>query len=206
MRILVIAPHADDEVLGAGGSVSKHIAQGNDVHLLICGERRQDNMEQIKSATEHYKKSYMLKYDDEAYYESFDDMLKSVEQVYNQIKPHVVYIPNRDDFNRDHRCVFEICEIVCRRYQAHAPTRVLMYETPSSTTQSFNNNFKCNHYETLSQQHIMDKIDTLMLYKNELREFPNPRSERGVLVQANFRGMECGFEFAEGFNILYNKS
>ena len=206
MRILVIAPHADDEVLGAGGSVSKHIAQGNDVYLLICGERRQDKMEQIESATEHYKKSYMLKYDDEAYYESFDDMLKSVEQVYNQIKPHVVYIPNRDDFNRDHRCVFEICEIVCRRYQAHAPTRVLMYETPSSTTQSFNNNFKCNHYETLSQQHIMDKIDTLMLYKNELREFPNPRSERGVLVQANFRGMECGFEFAEGFNILYNKS
>ena len=205
MKILVIAPHADDEVLGVGGTVNKHLDNGHEVFLLICGIRTHDNLSNTQKATSHYTKAYTLSYKDEHYYESFDKMLKSVEKVYNNVRPEAVYIPNKTDFNRDHRCVYEICEIVCRRYQKYPPSRVLMYETPSSTTQSFDNNFKCNHYEVLTKQDITNKISKLLLYENEVREFPNPRSGKGLLVQSNQRGMECGVEYAEGFNIIYNK-
>lgn len=205
MKILVIAPHADDEALGVGGTVNKHLDNGHEVFLLICGIRAHDNLSNTQKATSHYTKAYTLSYKDEHYYESFDKMLKSVEKVYNSVRPEVVYIPNKTDFNRDHRCVYEICEIVCRRYQKYPPARVLMYETPSSTTQSFDNNFKCNHYEVLTKQDMTNKISKLLLYENEVREFPNPRSGKGLLVQSNQRGMECGVEYAEGFNIIYNK-
>ena len=205
MKILVIAPHADDEVLGVGGTVNKHLNNDHEVVLLICGVRAHDNLSNTQKATSHYTKAYTLNYKDEHYYESFDKMLKSVENVYNNVRPDAVYIPNKTDFNRDHRCVFEICEIVCRRYQKYPPKRVLMYETPSSTTQSFENNFKCNHYEVLTKEDITNKISKLLLYENEVREFPNPRSGKGLLVHSNYRGMECGVEYAEGFHIIYNK-
>ena len=52
---------------------------------------------------------------------------------------------------------------------------------------------------------MTNKISKLLLYENEVREFPNPRSGKGLLVQSNQRGMECGVEYAEGFNIIYNK-
>jgi N-acetylglucosamine malate deacetylase 1 len=205
-RILVIAPHADDEALGVGGSAAKHLELENEVYLIICGKRKNDSPEQIKNATEQYTKTYQLPYEDESYYSVFNAILDCVESIYVDVRPDVVYIPNHGDFNRDHRCVHEVCEIITRRYQQHPPEKILMYEIPSSTTQSFNNNFKCNYYEQLSQQHIIAKINTMKEYKNELREFPNPRSRDGLMTYAKFRGMECGCEFAEGFHLIYQKS
>lgn len=206
MKHLVIAPHADDEVLGTGGSVDKYISRGEEVHLVICGLRAHDSINHIDIATEKYTSVFQFTFEDELYYCSFDEILKSIEDVYNNIKPDSVFVPNKDDFNRDHRCIYEVCEIVCRRYQEHSTNRILMYEIPSSTTQSFNNNFKCNYYESLTKQNIERKIDTFLHYKNEYREYPNPRSKLGIETYARFRGMESSTDFAEGFNLLYCKS
>lgn len=205
-KILIVAPHADDEALGVGGSVFKHLQNDNEVHLIICGIRSNDVVEQINNATKHYTSVRHLVYQDELYYSVFDMLLRSVECFYNLVQPDVVYIPNHDDFNRDHRCVHEICEIVCRRFQTNPPDQILMYETPSSTTQSFNNNFKCNYYEKLDFEHVDAKIKTMEKYVNEMREYPNPRSMKGLLTYAQFRGMECGEEYAEGFQLVYKKS
>ena len=206
MRNLVIAPHADDEVLGTGGTIQKRFDNQEKIYVVVCGRRTQDDKEQFLDATKHYNTSYLLPYEDEHYYESFDSMLKEVESIYNEIKPNNVYIPNKSDFNRDHRCVHEICEIVCRRFQSHEPDRVFMYETPSSTTQSFDNNFKCNWYEQLTSTQLKHKIETFMKYKNETRDYPNPRSPIGITSYARFRGMECNSNYAEGFNLLYSKN
>ena len=203
-KALVIAPHADDEVLGVGGTMFKlQRTPGWKTYVIVCGKREHDVNEQFLQATENYPESYLLPYTDESYYEVFNPMLKNIESVYNKIQPDVVYIPNKHDFNRDHRCVYEICEIVCRRFQEHAPTSVYMYETPSSTTQSFNNNFKCNYYEQLTSKHVKHKINTLSIYDKELRDYPHPRSKIGISTYARFRGMECNSAYAEGFNILY---
>ena len=206
MKNLIIAPHADDEVLAIGGTVEKYLERGDEVELIICGRRKHDDDEQKKNATKHYTNTHQLPYNDESYYSVFNLILESVESIYNRIRPDVVFVPNREDFNQDHKCVYEICEIVTRRYQDHSPDKILMYETPSSTTQSFNNNFKCNYYEQLQLEHVMAKIATMCEYENEMRDFPNPRSKLGLMTYANFRGMECGTEYAEGFNLIYQRS
>ncbi len=105
-----------------------------------------------------------------------------------------------------HKTIYEVCEVVLRRYQKYSPDKILMYEIPSSTTQSFDNNFKCNYYEELSSADINSKINRFLEYKNEVREFPNPRSKNGIMVYGMFRGMECYAKYAEGFNLIYQKS
>ena len=204
--ILVVAPHADDEVLGVGGSVEKHIENGHEVHLLICGKRSNDSQEQIEQATRHYTSAQQMVFQDKSYYTVFNSILDSMERAYSRIRPDTVYIPNISDFNQDHRCIHEVCEITCRRFQENPPTCVLMYEIPSSTTQSFSNNFKCNFYEKLELKHVNAKIAIMETYENEMRKYPNPRSALGLMTYANFRGMECGEEYAEGFQILYKKA
>lgn len=204
-KILIVAPHADDEVLGVGGTVSKY----KDTHqfgLIICGERVVDNDEVVRRATSHYHYVKTLPYyRDEHYHENFTNIVKHVENAVRSFRPDRVYIPNSNDFNKDHRTIHRVCEIVFRRYQEHAPDIILMYEIPSSTTQSFHNNFKCNYYEVLNESHVQTKINTFLLYEKEVRHYPNPRSAEGLLTYAKFRGMECNTEFAEGFQILYQK-
>ena len=203
-KILVVAPHADDEVLGVGGTVSKFLDQGHEVHLIVCSKREND-LPEYTEATELYTSVCYMGFADESLKTVQQYILKNVERVYNQIKPNIVFIPNKDDFNLDHKAIHEVCEIVVRRYQDNPPEMVLMYEVPSSTTQSFNNNFKCNYYVKLSKKNLIAKLALFNKYKNEIREFPNPRSNKGIEIYAAFRGMECGEDLAEGFNLLYNK-
>tara|TARA_R110002153_G_scaffold13431_2_gene49975 strand:+ start:7415 stop:8035 length:621 start_codon:yes stop_codon:yes gene_type:complete len=203
---LIIAPHADDELLGVGGSAHKYINAGDEVHVIICGVRKNDDDTQIEKATKDFTSVHILPFEDESYNIIKNKLLKNLENIYKTITPDIVFIPNRDDFNMDHKAVHEVCEVVLRRYQEHAPSKILMYEIPSSTTQSFNNNFKCNYYEELSLPNINSKIQRFHEYKNEVRKFPNPRSKDGIKTYAMFRGMECNTKYAEGFNLIYQKS
>ncbi len=202
---LIIAPHADDEVLGVGGTTNKLLSNNIDTHVIVCGTRKTDIQSDVNNALSAYTTATILPFIDEHYYESYRYMLSAIESVYLKIKPGVVYIPNVSDFNQDHKCVHSICEIVTRRYQKHNPNMIIMYEVPSSTTQSYDNNFKCNLYETLTQKDLDYKISTMSKYSTEMRQYPNPRSPEGLITYAKFRGMECNSIYAEGFNIIYKK-
>ena len=206
INYLIIAPHADDELLGVGGTAHKYLNAGDEVHVIICGVRKIDDSIQIEKATKDFTSVHILPFEDQSYNIVKNKLLRSVEDIYINLKPNIVFIPNKDDFNMDHKAVHEVCEVVLRRYQKHSPDKILMYEIPSSTTQSFNNNFKCNYYEELSLANINYKIKRFGEYKYEVREFPNPRSENGIKTYAMFRGMECNTKYAEGFNLIYQKS
>tara|TARA_E500000318_G_scaffold111467_1_gene130164 strand:+ start:8425 stop:9036 length:612 start_codon:yes stop_codon:yes gene_type:complete len=203
MKYLIIAPHADDELLGCGGTVNKLLCSGEEVYLLVCSTRHND-LAKYKDIFSLFTDYFELPFEDEKLHRY--NLLKSIEPIYNKIKPHTIFIPNKDDFNLDHQEVYQACQVVLRRFQTYQPSKILMYETPSSTTQSFNNNFKCNYYVQLDKQDLKFKIDTFKKYKNELRQYPNPRSAEGILAYAKFRGMECNSLYAEGFNLIYEKS
>lgn len=202
-KILIIAPHADDEILGCGGTINKLKRLGNEIHLIICSKRGKD-IHEYKDVWLQFDSYHDLPFLDECL--NRKSLLKDIEIIYNKIKPDAVYIPNKDDFNLDHKEVYKACEVVLRRYQEHQPEKILMYEVPSSTTQSFDNNFKCNYYETLEEGDLEFKINNFLKYKNEIRDWPNPRNARGITVYAQFRGMECNAPLAEGFNLIYQKS
>ena len=205
MKVLIIAPHADDEVLGCGGTLAKYKKLGYSLNLVIVGIRELEDLTKYNPVFSIFDKGFNINVQDEHFYKYKREIIKGLEDAYNQIKPDIIFIPNKDDFNNDHKVVHEACEVVCRRFQEHEPKKILAYEVPSSTTQSFNNNFKCNYYETLSEEDLTFKIQLFNIYEPEKRDIPNPRNERGLLIYASFRGMECNSMYAEGFNLIYQK-
>jgi LmbE family N-acetylglucosaminyl deacetylase len=202
-KVLIIAPHADDEVLGVGGTIDKFYKEGHEIHLIICSKRKSDLPEYTEITDGRFESVTYMNFQDESLNMSVNLLIKYIENVYNEIIPDIIFIPNKDDFNLDHKAVYEACEVVLRRFQDNPPEMVLMYEVPSSTTQSFNNNFKCNYYITLNEENVMNKVGYFLEYTGEVRKFPNPRSNKGIHTYAHFRGMECNSEYAEGFNLIY---
>jgi LmbE family N-acetylglucosaminyl deacetylase len=206
-RVLVIAPHADDEVLGVGGTIQKYIEKKYEVNVIICCKRKVDNnIDHINCLNIlKVKKIFHLNMKDEKLNEYKNELLKKLEDLYYEIKPNIIYIPNKNDLNQDHKTVYDVCEVVLRRYQPDSPEMIFSYETPSSTTQSFKNNFKINWYESISKKQLNKKIKAFYQYKNEIRKYPNPRNDKGIKIYAKFRGMECNSKYSEAFNLIYSK-
>jgi LmbE family N-acetylglucosaminyl deacetylase len=206
-RVLVIAPHADDEVLGVGGTIQKYIEKKYEVNVIICCKRKVDNNIDYINCLNilKVKKIFHLNMKDEILNEYKNELLKKLEDLYCKIKPNIIYIPNKNDLNQDHKTVFDVCDVVLRRYQPNPPEMIFSYEIPSSTTQSFKNNFKINWYESISKKQLNKKIKAFYQYKNEIRKYPNPRNDKGIKTYAKFRGMECNSKYSEAFNLIYSK-
>jgi LmbE family N-acetylglucosaminyl deacetylase len=199
MKVLVIAPHADDEVLGAGGTLHKHVNQHDDVSVVIVSDRKglknkqRNESKQVRDALK-YNNIFHLGLQDE--YLTPKSVIDPLEKVYNEIKPDLVYTCNKEELNLDHQAVYDASTIVCRSHQEHAPKMVLLYEILSQT-------FTPNYYSVLSWFYIMRKQVLMSMYTDEVRQAPHPRSSHGIETLAKKRGIECGSEYAEGFKLNY---
>lgn len=206
-RVLAIAPHADDEVLGPGGSLAKHVENGDSVSVVIVSDRNKLSLEQRIQAKEAgdilgYKDLKFLGLKDESLDGPASNVIKPLEEFYIKVRPHTVYIPHKGDYNLDHRAVFKASMVVCRTYQNAPPSKILSYEIPSSTSQGLMEPFVPNYYNRIKVNHLEKKIDAFERYEGEHRPLPNPRNEDGLSNLAIHRGMECGYALAEAFIML----
>ena len=204
-KILIIAPHADDEVLGCGGLISKKYVN-SDIHIVVvCNrvEKQEDKHSCSKLAGAYNLRYYFLDYEDE-YLDTvpIPQLVKRIEQYYLSILPDSVYIPFYGDINNDHSVVYRACTIAFRRIQLNHPKELFCYEVPSSTTQGIIT-FTPNTYIALDINNVIQKYKMLSSFKKEVRNYPNPRSKRGITTYARFRGMECNKKYAEAFNCIY---
>src|SRR5581483_5093282 len=216
MRVLVIAAHMDDEVLGAGATIRKHVTSGDEVSVCIVCKRAYDHQfdpevnRQEKASTARardilgYADLQFLDLRDELLDERLLDIIVPLEEHVTRFKPDVVYTHHRGDSNQDHRAVFQASLIACRPISSHPVRRLLCYEVPSSTDiapplpeWAFQPNFYVN-----VEQHLGRKIDAMRAYVREMKEFPHPRSAKGIEVLAQKRGMEIGLTMAEAFVLL----
>ena len=203
---LIIAPNADDEILGCGGFISKN-ADREDINVIVVSHReevRSDNIRDIVDVSAKYKIKYHLlnNIDERLDIVSSSDLTKQIERLYIKLQPQKVFIPFDGDINSDHAAVHKSCLIAFRKIQQIQPTELLIYEVPSSTTQGIKS-FFANTYSVLNREDVQNKWDMLSIYKSEVREYPNPRSKIGLETYARFRGMECNREFAEAYISLY---
>tara|TARA_B110000467_G_C18306508_1_gene475052 strand:- start:1071 stop:1730 length:660 start_codon:yes stop_codon:yes gene_type:complete len=214
--ILIVAPHADDEILGTGGTIQKHIEAGDTVSIVIVCDRSYNDSSVLMSeraeacrAINHLgvntSNVYFIGMKDEHLDSNSRDIIKNIEHIYNEIRPHTVYYCHSADINTDHHAVNRACGVITRQLQHNSPDKVLIYEVPSSTTQSQDKTFKPNFYSILTQQQVDRKISALLEYKSEVREFPNPRSAQGIETYSMFRGMECNSSLAEAFQLVIHK-
>lgn len=205
MSTLIIAPHADDEVLGCGGYISQNY--GDDIHVVIVCDRKGLKLANTRSAKK-IQKDYNVQYYFLNYCDEFldtvpiSDLIKQIESIYKIARSQVIFIPFSDDINTDHTIVNRACRVAFRKIQKHPPRQLSMYEVPSSTTQGIEV-FSPNIYNELDLKNVIDKWKMLSLYESEVRKYPNPRSEEGIKSYAKFRGMECNKEYAEAYQLIY---
>lgn len=216
MNILVIAPHMDDEVLGIGGAVARHAAEGDQVTVCVVANRaygHQYDSELIdrekagarrSQAILGYQELIFLDLPDERLDQRVQDIIIPLEEVYLRVRPDVVYVNHGGDVNQDHQTVFRAALVVCRPHGAHKIKAFYSYETPSSTDQMpalASSIFLPTRYVDISN-HLEQKLDALSCYEAEARDYPHPRSREGVSVYARKRGTEVGLHAAEAFMVL----
>jgi N-acetylglucosamine malate deacetylase 1 len=207
MKILIIAPHPDDEVLGCGGIISKYSKRGDEVFLCIATEGYIPDWteEFIKSRPAEIEKAGKILGIKETYFLKFptaklDTISKkeindSIFKIINNLKPEVIYRPHPDDLSSDHRLIAESVFITSRPAVASFVKVVYEYETPS--TQCFNPDV----YENI-EENIDIKIEAMKAYQSELKEFPHARSAESLKILAQKRGIESGLKFAEAFKVF----
>lgn len=212
-RVLVITPHMDDEVLGAGGTICRYIKEKQLVKVcFVCNRAYQHKYEATLIAEEKqsalaakkilgYQEHVFLDLNDEKLDERLIDVIIPIEGIVQKFKPHIVYIPHKGSSNQDHRAVFEASIIALRSFSSPYVEEIYAYEVPSSSEQTssfIENIFAPNIYVEITE-FIEKKKMALECYQREKREFPHPRSIKAVEVWAMKRGTEAYLEYAEAF-------
>ncbi len=218
-KVLVVAPHMDDEVIGCGGIICKHKANGDKVTVIFVAHRiynhRFDKGKNEIEKKHALKAKSVLKYDkvifldlnDERLDACAQDIILPLEKHVKEIEPNIVYIPFKGDNNQDHRAVFDAARVVFRPAATLFIREINMYEISSSTEQSPplpENAFMPNYYVDI-KRYIDKKIKALICYETEKRFYPHPRSEKALRVLAQKRGTEVGYNYAEAFINLRRK-
>jgi LmbE family N-acetylglucosaminyl deacetylase len=214
MKALIIAAHPDDETVGCGGTIAKHVENGDDVYLCIVTEAYTPDwpekiLKTIKSEIGNVckilkiRKTFFLHFPtvklDTISQKQLND---SIHDVVTKVKPEIVYVPHKGDLNRDHRLVFEAALVATRPVSEHKIKRLLSYETLSVT--EWGNPieaFTPNVYIDISDT-IKTKIEAVKAYKSQLRSYPHPRSLPVIEALARKRGSEIGVRFAEAFILI----
>lgn len=215
-RVLVVAAHADDEVLGCGGTIAKWAATGSEISVAFLADgvrsRRNSGAEaEIATRQNAAASACAILGGKIAGFGSFPDnsmdtvplldVVQHVERLIAEVRPDTVLTHHAGDVNVDHRRIHEAMIAACRPQTGHTVRTLLFFEVASSTEWQVPGSapqFAPNWYEDISAT-LDKKLAALEAYSAELRPWPHPRSRKGVEALAHWRGATAGFEAAEAF-------
>ena len=231
MNVLVIVAHPDDEVLGMGGTILKHAIQGDTITVVYMAtgitSRRGSKYQNVssykinkkleldmKNQIEELRKDAenacdLLKVKKKIFFDFPDNemdtvpllkIVKTIEKLVKEIKPNRIYTSHYADLNIDHRIVFEATLTACG--PIGLPVKeIICFEILSSTESAFPYEFKPNYFTNIKGE-LDKKIKAMKAYKNEIREFPHPRSVENIKNSARKWGTVSGFYAAEAFEVI----
>ena len=219
--ILVCVAHPDDEVLGCGGTMARHVDKGDSVHVIFVadgvGSRQDLSAERERNLLERREAAknaaqiigceapHCLDYPDQR----LDtipllDVTQRIEALLAAIGPDIIYTHHGDDLNADHRLVCEATMTAVRPIPGQTVVAVYGFETVSSTEWAFHSRgtaFRPNRFIGIEAT-LGRKLDALRAYEAEMRDFPHPRSYETVEALARLRGSTVGLAAAEAFSVL----
>jgi LmbE family N-acetylglucosaminyl deacetylase len=219
-RVLVVASHPDDEILGVGGTLARHVAEGVTVDILIMAEGatsrdekrdpvvRADDLSALQQAARQAASILGLNPprfgglpDNRMDSLNLLDVIKLVEATVAEVRPTIVYTHHAHDLNIDHRITHEAVLTACRPLPGSEVAAIYAFETVSSTEWAFGGGvFQPNHFVDISAQ-LERKIEALRVYTSEMRPAPHARSIEAVRALAQMRGSSVGLDAAEAFMI-----
>jgi len=211
-RVLVIAAHPDDEVLGVGGTVARHAAAGDEVHSLVVSEGASSRYpsgldEELRAAGRAAAEilgarepRFLGLRDQHLDAAPLLEVIRPVEAVVRELAPEIVYTHHWGDLNRDHRVVAEAVMVACRPV-GPAPRRVLCFETPSSSEWSPPDpalQFTPTVFVDIAAT-VEKKLAAMACYATEVRPHPHPRALESLRARAAYWGQHAGLTHAEPF-------
>lgn len=216
-NIIFIAAHPDDETLGCGGTILKHKKNGDRIFWLIVTnltkvggfETRTINQRQIEieKVSKEYDFDGVFKLDIPTMSLSSGSITKlipNISNIFNKIRPEIIYTMNRSDAHSDHRIIFDAVMACTKSFRYPFVKRVLMYECLSETEFApmlSEKIFQPNYFIDITN--FMDqKIEIMKIYKSELGEHPFPRSIKNIKALGTFRGASVGVKYAESFQLI----
>jgi len=216
MKVLIIAAHPDDEVLGCAGAIIKNIQEGKRVSVCILtdGAITRYKKDMVKILRNHALKCAKILGGPELIFGNLPNQLldtlpiteviKTIEKVINSVKPDIVYTHDKGDLNRDHKIVYEATLTASRPIPGSKIKSLLTYFVPSSS--EFNNVdkesvFVPNVFLDIKNE-VARKIRAFSCYQTEIKPYPHPRSPEAIKTYAQWWGIQAGIEYAEPYRLI----
>jgi LmbE family N-acetylglucosaminyl deacetylase len=220
-RVLVIAAHPDDEVLGCGATISKYSRNGAHFMVLFIAEgsscrfadpSSDESVVAIARRTQQSVNALKLLGVKDYLFNNLPcgrldqvpiiEINKIIEHVIREFDPDTVFTHSGCDVNNDHRLVYRATTMATRPGAQNRVKRLLSYEVLSSSEWAFGETFLPNIFEQIEEQDLLTKCLSLATYETEVKPYPFPRSEKGLRSQAMIRGMQAGVPLAEAFCVI----
>jgi len=218
-RVLIIAAHPDDDILGCAGLMSKYkgkvefrvifIAEGSSCKELIHDEGVVKVIEERNSCG--IKALEVLGVENYHFYNlpcgrldqvAIIEINKIIEKEIQDFKPDTIFTHSFEDTNNDHIIVHRATQMATRPGSRTFVEKVYTYEVLSSSEWRFTHTFSPNYFESLSEQDVRNKWIALAEYESEIKEYPYPRSEEGIFSLARYRGLQSANTYAEAFKLI----
>ena len=217
MRILVLAAHPDDEILGMGGTIALHSGAWGDTVRIVCvtdgsssqypgdEELRQRKSDEARRATsvlgvEEYVHLDLpdMRLDTVAHVE----LNNVIEEHVRAFRPAIVYVTH-PDVNLDHRAIFDSVAVAVRPTPDQTVRRLLTFAPTSSTewTPPAINWFVPSWFVDVTET-FERKLEAFACFETERRDYPHPRNDRALRAHAQFYGATVGCEYAEPFVLI----
>jgi len=220
VRVLVIAPHADDEVIGAGGTIAKHVAHGDEAYLCVVTQPYSPpwSEQHLAAARPQVRAVQQVLNLRDVFFCGFPsvklntvpqiELAWALQRVLDEVRPEVVYTSSPSDINEDHRIVYDRTLVAARPLPGSALRRLLAYEI--ATTARFGLPAGCapfvpNVFVDIAA-FLDKKLEAMACYRTQLRDWPHPRSLQALRLQAEERGVSVGLQAAECFCLIRERA
>jgi LmbE family N-acetylglucosaminyl deacetylase len=216
-KVLILSPHADDEILGCGGFISKYSKEGHIINVLILtnankGAPEKYSEKEIFKIREESKKANNIIGTKKLFFENLPALnlnqypMYKISDIINKhianIKPEIILTPSSNDINEDHKIIFKAAKVATRMNKKNNLKKILSYEVLSETEWNENEkSFSPNYFVNLSKSDINQKIKSFLKYKSQVKKFPHPRSKEGILNLSRVRGSQVFMKYAEAFKV-----
>ncbi len=208
VRVLAIAAHPDDEVLGCGGVLALHAEAGHAVSIVIVceGESHRYGPEGVGQSDHILQAAAKLGVKDVRHLRFPDqtldtirltDLIGSLHEVIRELRPRIVYCQYGGDVNRDHQILFKAALVATRPTEDYIDA-VYAFDTASSTEWAYPRSFVPDTWVDISAT-LQAKLEAMACYTSELRDYPHPRSLKALEHRARASGNQVCLDATEVF-------
>lgn len=203
-KVVVVAVHPDDETIGCGGTIIKHLNRGDEVHCILVTKGNAEQKviwDKVKDAY-HFTSVTELDFPElDLMDKSLNELIPPLSKAISAIQPQTIIIPNRSDAHSDHKAIFNAVASCTKAFRYPFIEKVLMMEVISETDFALplpEGQFIANYFVDITKEYAK-KEEILKIYESELLPYPQTRNLSTMQALNRYRGSQINAEYAEAF-------